>query len=123
MNHIMREELLALLLAVPEKTIFILGTPPEGAERTLSFQVFAQLSPENADRIQRIAQELPSLTPEKIGRTEPNTPPLSTDELETIEAIRSGKAKVILTPSQESITEDKKDRLLEGIEYQRSHGH
>jgi len=59
MNHIMREELLALLSVVPEGTIFQLGAPPEGAERTLSIQVHCQLSKEDAERVQDKAQTIP----------------------------------------------------------------
>lgn len=103
MNHIMREELIALLSAVPEKTMFQLGTPPMGAERTLSLQVFTQLSSSDAERVQQIARQLPSLTPEKIGATpDPINPPLSKEDLETLEAIRSGKAKLVLMPQEEA---------------------
>lgn len=102
MNHITREELITLLTAVPEKTLFQLGTPPAGAERTLSLQVFTQLPPNDAERIQQVARQLPSLAPEAIGDTpNPINPPLSAEELETIEALRTSKAKVVITTSDQ----------------------
>lgn len=98
--NITREELLVLLSATPEKTLFQLGTPPIRAERTLSLQVFAQLPPDDAERIQKIARQLPSLAPEQIGDTpNPTNPPLSKEDIETLEALRSGKAKLVVTTS------------------------
>jgi len=58
MNHIMLEELLTLLSQVPSGTIFQLGIPPKGAERTLSIQVYCQLSSEDARRVQEKAQTI-----------------------------------------------------------------
>ena len=58
MNHITLEELLSLLTQVPPNATFQLGTPPEGAERTLSIQVYCQLSKEDSERVHRVAQSL-----------------------------------------------------------------
>jgi hypothetical protein len=58
MSHITREELLALLSVVPEKTVFQIGVPPIEAERTLSIMIYCQLSKENAEQVWEKGQSL-----------------------------------------------------------------
>jgi hypothetical protein len=96
MNHVMLEELLALLSVVPKGTIFQLGAPPIGAERTLSIQVYCQVSKEDAERIQEKARTIACCqAPGAIGPRAQETPDCANCDLDCTQCAKSTSENVL----------------------------